>query len=100
MFRTALFHTLLVFALLFAQQGVMAHGMSHLIAAQSHDQSLPHDTQCELCAAYAQMGSAVSSNDVPPAVASAIVETSPAFTNTYRTTHFTSFAARAPPYSV
>jgi hypothetical protein len=88
---------LLIFALLFAQAGGLAHGISHTIADQSQDQSLPHN--CDLCAAYAQLGHGIGSStahlelaacddtphcEVPFAAISSL---------------FVAFSARAPPYS-
>lgn len=56
---------LLAFALLFVQQGGLAHGIAHTLAEQQ--QSLPHDAPCELCATYAQLGSApISVPQLPP----------------------------------
>lgn len=47
---------LLVFALLFAQAGAVAHAAGHVVAA-SHgsDKGLPADAACELCVGYAQL---------------------------------------------
>jgi hypothetical protein len=98
MLRSILQLALLVFTLLFAQHGALSHGISHTLEAQSQDQSLPHDTQCELCAAYAHIGSAVGSSDVHfdfAATPNVVGITSAATT---RSTSFTAFAARAPPY--
>ena len=50
MLRSILLKSLLVLALLFAQQGAVTHGIAHTLAEQSQDQSLPHDNHCELCA--------------------------------------------------
>ncbi len=47
---------LLITALLFAQMGGLAHGITHTLADQGSDQSLPHDKHCDLCATYAQIG--------------------------------------------
>jgi hypothetical protein len=100
--RNSLFvRLLLIFALLFAQAGSMAHGISHILAdkSQGSEQSLPHDKYCDQCAAYAQIGSAVGS--------SSIDFTSSGNCETHNLNHFSShaadtfvaFAARAPPYS-
>ncbi len=89
--------SLLVLALLFAQQGVVTHGISHVLAEQSHDQSLPHDQHCELCAAYAQVGSALGNShvhlDFAAPFAEAFGDTDVAFITVSRA----AFAARAPP---
>ncbi|MFA6121461.1 MAG: hypothetical protein WCT35_07570 [Sideroxydans sp.] len=100
MLRSTFHLALLVFTLLFAQQGAMSHGISHTLTEQSQDQSLPHDTQCELCAAYAHIGSAVGSSDFHfdlDVVANAGYT---AHTPTSHSQPFSAFAARAPPYSV
>ena len=96
-FRLSLF---LAFALLFAQLGGLTHGIAHTLAEQTQDQSLPHDQQCELCAAYAQVGSAIGSSDVhfDPAASFAETHSDPAVA--FRSFTFAAFAARAPPYSV
>ncbi|MEQ1534078.1 MAG: hypothetical protein HOO97_06390 [Sideroxydans sp.] len=88
---------LLVFTLLFAQQGALSHGISHTLAQQ--DQSAPHDTQCELCAAYAHIGSAVGSSDVHLSIAAATNPVAVFYTATFHSSPFAAFAARAPPYS-
>jgi len=100
MLRSTFQLALLVFTLLFAQQGAMSHGISHTLAEQSQDQSLPHDTQCELCAAYAHIGSAVESSSLQfdfDIVANAGYA---AHAPTSHSQQFAAFAARAPPYSV
>jgi hypothetical protein len=92
---------LLIFALLFAQMGSLAHGISHILAERSHgsEQSLPHDKYCDQCAAYGQIGSAIGSSSISFA-SSENSETlhfnEPA---SYTSTTFVAFAARAPPYS-
>lgn len=89
---------LLVFALLFSQLGGLAHGITHTLAEQTQDQSLPHDQACELCAAYAQVGSPLGSNAVhfdfttaPGATDQHPLLTPPPLT-------LAAFAARAPPH--
>ena len=90
---------LLVFALLFVQQGAATHAIAHVLAEQSQDQSLPHDQQCELCAGYAQIGGAVGNY-------AAHFDFSASFSATYERTRndphrltLAAFAARAPPRS-
>jgi hypothetical protein len=89
----------LVFALLFAQYGAYAHGIAHTMEEQSQDQSLPHDKHCDLCATYAQIGSAISISHVHFDFASSLEATLTTFFVTFRSIAFTAFAARAPPYS-
>lgn len=100
MFRTALLKSFLVLALLFAQLGGLTHGIAHTLAEQSQDQSLPHDQQCELCAAYAQVGSAVGSGDVHFDFAASFTEAYSRTAVAFRSVTFAAFAARAPPFSV
>jgi hypothetical protein len=92
---------LLIFALLFAQMGSLAHGISHILAERIQDsnQSLPHDKYCGQCEAYGQIGGAIGSNSISLA-SSENFETryfhQPASTTSVT---FVAFAARAPPYS-
>jgi hypothetical protein len=93
---------LLVFALLFAQMGGLAHGISHILAERTQDssQSLPHDKYCSQCEAYGQIGGAIGSSTISFA-GSESFETlhinQPASSTSVA---FVAFAARAPPYSV
>jgi hypothetical protein len=100
MLRTTLLKSLLVLALLFVQQGAVTHAISHALAERSHEQSLPHDQQCELCAAYAQVGSAVGSSDVHFDFASPFTAAHSDAAVAFRSQAFAAFAARAPPYTV
>ncbi|MDO9012063.1 MAG: hypothetical protein Q7U78_09700 [Gallionella sp.] len=90
---------LLIFALLFAQLGGLTHGISHTLADQAQDQSLPHDKHCDLCAAYAQLGSAIASNTLhfSPGVNQETL-LHPLFSANISVT-FCAFSARAPPCS-
>ena len=100
MLRVTLLKSLLVLALLFVQQGAVTHAISHALAEQSQDQSLPHDSQCELCAAYAQVGSAVGSSDVHFDFTSPFTEARNDAPVAFRSVTFAAFAARAPPRSI
>lgn len=99
MHRSLPIRLLLVFALLFIQLGGLAHGIAHTLEQQSQDQSQPHDRLCDLCASYAQLGSALGSR----AIQFTPLEQQTAFVAaafvTFRNSAFTAFAARAPPYS-
>jgi hypothetical protein len=90
---------LLVFALLFAQQGAATHSVTHVLAEQSQDQSQPHHENCDLCAVYAQIGSAIGSSHVHFDFSSSIEETHTSYSSSFRSIAFTAFAARAPPFS-
>jgi hypothetical protein len=99
MLRAIFLKSLLVLALLFAQQGAVTHAIAHTLAEQAQDQSLPHDQQCELCAAYAQIGSAVGSSSVHFDLALHQEATHSTHSASFRPIPFAAFAARAPPCS-
>lgn len=99
MLRSVLLKSLLVFALLFAQQGVVIHSVAHTLAEQTQDQSLPHHQHCDLCAAYAQIGGAVGSSHIHFDFAASFEEARPTHSVYFRSIAFAAFAARAPPYS-
>jgi hypothetical protein len=90
---------LLVLALLFVQQGAATHAVAHALAERSHDQSLPHDQQCELCAGYAQIGSAVGCNAAHVDFTASLTATYARSRNDPHTLTIAAFAARAPPRS-
>lgn len=46
---------------LFAQQGAIVHGVSHVSDHAKQEQKLPHTQSCDQCIAYAQIGGAVPS---------------------------------------
>lgn len=91
---------LLAFFLLFAQQGGAVHALQHAMAEQAQDQSLPHDKLCDLCAVYAQIGSAIGSHAVSFAPAGLAAFFPPLLFAAFRAGLFAAFAARAPPFSV
>ncbi|MEW5903493.1 MAG: hypothetical protein AB1722_04000 [Pseudomonadota bacterium] len=99
MSRRLLFSLLLAFSLLFVQQGAALHSLSHLLAEQQQDHSLPHDPQCELCAAYAQIGSAIGSTAIAFDLTDAPSAPRVASLHSLPTTLCAAFAARAPPRS-
>lgn len=77
------------------------HEISHIVVHPSHDHSLSHEKHCNLCAAYAQMGSALGSHVPefkPPVSRIALADT--VFDAVFATPPFTAFAARAPPLSI
>jgi hypothetical protein len=98
MLRSTLLKLLFVFALLFAQQGAVTHGIAHTLAEQSQDHSLPHQ-HCDLCAVYAQIGSAIGSSHVSFDFTSSFEEALTSHSVSFRSIAFTAFAARAPPFS-
>lgn len=99
MSHTLFSRLLLIIALLFTQMGGFAHGISHALADKGSNHSLPHDKQCELCAAYAQIGSAIGSS-------AAQFEHGDSYETPHHTLFtlpasvtFVAYTARAPPYS-
>lgn len=100
MSRRLLIALSLAFALLFVQQGAATHAITHVLAEQSQDQSLPHNQPCELCMAFAQIGGAIGSNPVHFDFGITLgVPFTPFVSFNYSQT-FAAFAARAPPYPV
>jgi hypothetical protein len=99
--RSALFtRLLLISVLLLAQVGSLTHAISHFSgAAQGSDQSLPHEKHCDLCAAYAQIGSAVNTPNINFVSTENHVIAYLPTSSSYISSTFTAFAARAPPYS-
>lgn len=90
----------LVLALLFTQQGAVTHGIAHVLAEQSQDPSLPQHEHCDLCAVYAQVGSAIGSSPVLFDFAAAFEEVPALHSVTFHSFAFAAFAARAPPAAV
>ncbi len=89
---------LLVIALFFTQLGGMAHGISHVLAEQKQDQSLPHES-CELCDAYAHFAGAIPGGEVQFDFG---LQTGPTATGciaSIPSRFLAAFAARAPPVS-
>lgn len=62
---------LFICALLLAQQGGIAHTLSHALAghAQQNDKPTPHSHYCDLCALDAQLGNALNSPAITFALA-------------------------------
>lgn len=60
MMNRTLYSLIVAFALLFAQQGALWHGVSHTTVPTNsqQDQSLPHSEQCAKCVAFAHIGAA------------------------------------------
>ena len=92
---------LLIFALLFAQMGGLAHGISHALAEQSHgsDQSLPHDKHGNFCATYAHIGSAIGSSSFSFAGSENVETLHSIGSISCISNTFAAYTARAPPYS-
>lgn len=96
--NSALLRLLLIIALLFAQVGSLTHGIAHTLEEQSQDQPLPHDKHCDLCAVYAQIGSAIGSGSIDFAGCENCETLHLSDSGSYISNTFVAFAARAPPY--
>jgi hypothetical protein len=92
---------LLIFTLLFVQTGGMMHEISHTVANQSHsDHTLSHEKHCDLCAAYAQLGSGLGNHGIVfNSTEQRIVLTDASINSLCTSPAFAAFAARAPPCS-
>lgn len=99
MLRHILLRSLLAVILLFAQQGALTHGISHILAEQSQDQSLPHDKHCNLCEGYAQIDGAIGSSLVEFDFTAEFGEPRIFHSVSFHSPVFAVFAARAPPRS-
>lgn len=100
MHRSLPIRLLLVLALLLSQLGGLAHGIAHTLEQQSQDQSQPHDRLCDLCASYAQLGSALGNHTHQFIPARQETHFATAASASLFSTAFTAFTARAPPYFV
>ena len=91
----------LILALLLAQMGSLAHGISHIHPEQSQnsDQSLPHDKYCGQCAAYAQIGGLIGSSTISFASIESFETLHFNEPASYTSITFVAFAARGPPHS-
>jgi hypothetical protein len=89
---------LCAFSLLVAQQVGAAHTLSHALEEQSqHDKHTSDSPACEKCAAYAQLGSALSNGAIdftPLRISSEAVRHIAA---TFRSIHLLAAVARGPP---
>jgi hypothetical protein len=99
MLRTLLPRFLLIIALLLTQLGGLTHGISHALEGQGTDHSLSHEKHCELCAAYAQLGSALSSHAIQFNAIAYLATPVLYATARFCSTVCNAYTARAPPYS-
>lgn len=79
MLQRPLYNLILVFALLFAQQGALWHGVSHIASPTNsqQDQQLPQAEQCEKCVAFAHAGAGAPASPLHfalPQLAHALVQ--------------------------
>ncbi len=102
--RHTFFSFLLVFALLFAQQGGIEHTLLHALENNTQpqkqskqEQQMPHSKFCAQCAAYTQSGTALSgltSLDVLPAIQASVERR---YHTTFYSTSPQAAFARGPP---
>jgi hypothetical protein len=99
-YRGILFPLLLAFVLLFAQQAGAAHAVLHAFEDLTHqqgDKKTTHSDACELCANYAQLGSALNVGTLdftPPIVSGEIIQQRFVV---FRSIHVLAAVARGPP---
>lgn len=99
MSQSLILRLLLIVALLFTQLGGLTHGIAHVMADQAQDQSQPHDKQCDLCAAYAQVGSALPGSPAHLFATEQRFSLLALATSSFHSFVFSAFSARAPPCS-
>ena len=90
---------LFICSLLLAQQGGIAHTLSHALAGQTQqeDKQSPHSLHCELCALDAQLGSALSSPAITFALALLAALSWAQNSTSFKPAHSVTSTARGPP---
>lgn len=84
-------------SLLLAQQGGVAHSLSHSLGTQQHEKHGSHPHYCELCALDAQLGSALTSSFFSIALALLPAITWTRCTASFQLAHSLPATARGPP---
>ncbi|HTS53440.1 MAG TPA: hypothetical protein VMH26_09230 [Burkholderiales bacterium] len=96
--KRVLIHVLLGFALLLAQQGMLAHAATHLAKPPAtEDKQLPQHKVCEQCSLSAQFGSAMVGKLPSFEAQRAIVDLPPHRPRVVYTETPRAFRSRAPP---
>jgi len=99
--KRALIHVLLAFALLLAQQAMLAHAATHLAKPPaSQDKQLPQHKVCEQCALSAQFGSAPIGKLLSFEAQRGVVQPAPHRAQVVHTSTPRAFHSRAPPASL
>lgn len=89
---------LFICALLLAQQGSIAHTLSHTLSGQTQqEKQAPHPHSCELCALDAQLGSALNSPAITFALALLPATAWTQNSTSFKPAHSVTAAARGPP---
>jgi uncharacterized protein YfaQ (DUF2300 family) len=101
--KRALIHVLLAFALLLAQQAMLAHAATHLAkppATQDNQHQLPQHKVCAECALSAQFGSAMVGKALSFELQRGIVDLPPHRPQVLCASTPRAFHSRAPPISL
>ena len=98
MLRRGLAYFVLVFSLLFAQQGGFAHELSHVPTSSQGEKQLPHSKLCDQCGAYSQVGAGAVAQTISfqPQTFSGTVQALPDVVP--HAAQFTTPLSRAPPF--
>ena len=93
-------YTFFAVALLFAQQGALAHGISHFMSGEAplqQDKPLPHSKVCDKCIAYAGINGALHSDSPIILLHDADAGLFGSVAHCFLSTSFLAFSSRAPP---
>ncbi|HWN30141.1 MAG TPA: hypothetical protein VNN78_02085 [Burkholderiales bacterium] len=93
-------YTFFAVALLFAQQGALAHGISHYLSNEAplqQDQQLPHSKVCDKCIAYAGINGALHSDSPIILLHDADTGLFTSVAHPFISLSFLAFCPRAPP---
>ena len=89
-----------VLALLFAQQGALAHSVSHFLsdeAPSQQDKPLPNSKVCDKCLAYAGLSGALHSDSPIILLQDADAGLFATVAHSFHSLFFLAFSSRAPP---
>ena len=99
-FQRIFANTFFAVSLLFAQQGALAHGVSHFLSDEAplqQDNPLPHSKVCDKCIAYAGISGALHS-DIPIILLDGVgAGLSASVAHSFLSLFFLAFSSRAPP---
>ena len=89
-----------VLALLFAQQGALAHSVSHFLSDEAplqQDKPLPNSKVCDKCIAYAGISGALHSDSQIILLHDTDAGLFASVTHSFHSLFFLAFSSRAPP---
>jgi hypothetical protein len=93
-------NTFFALALLLAQQGALAHSVSHFLSNQApsqQDKTLPHSKVCDKCVAYAGVSGALHSDSPVILLHDADAGLFASIAHSFLSLPFLAFSSRAPP---